>query len=381
MAIAISSVVSIHPNVPSRDAKTGSSNGTLKRVVLILWTLVAPEIVILWALRQWIGARRLAEEFKGSLSFSTGIGTYSRCTGLEGQGWTTAHGHLMQMGGFVLYDETHRAIEILEPKRFRQLLLDDWIEFPRITEAEIRDIGKSDALFKGFAIIQGTWLVIHCASRLLSGYMITGIELIALTSIISNAVLYWLWWDKPLDVRCPVPVYLLDGTDKEKAEIKPDAMWNRNSSLNIFGNLREMSGLSEMEAAHRTHSSPFHAIPADISVKSMEAEERTVHVVSAVAGVTSTIFYLSWLFGTLSFSTHAERIAWQACSVAVAICTVALLLHARQGLNLQRKRARFLLDVYVIAHVLLTLASLLSLKQLPPSAYNAVWWTSYLPHI
>ena len=66
IAIAVSSVVSIHPNVPPRDAKTQSSHGTFKRIVLILWTLAAPEIVMLWAMRQWIGAKRIAEEFKGA---------------------------------------------------------------------------------------------------------------------------------------------------------------------------------------------------------------------------------------------------------------------------------------------------------------------------
>jgi len=145
-----------------------------------------------------------------------------------------AHGHLMQMGGFVLYDERHRAREVLEPNRFKELLLEGWIEFPRITEEEIMDMSKSDALFKGFSIFQTVWIIVQCMARSWNGYMLTGVELVAVSSVISNAVLYFLWWSKPLDVRCPVPVYLVEGMENQKGKIKEDAYSDHTCEFSFF---------------------------------------------------------------------------------------------------------------------------------------------------
>ncbi|KAF9556618.1 hypothetical protein CPC08DRAFT_711114 [Agrocybe pediades] len=55
--------VSVHPNMPS---PTHSDKRVfLAKVELMIWTLLFPEMIILWAFRQWRGARMLSKKFKG----------------------------------------------------------------------------------------------------------------------------------------------------------------------------------------------------------------------------------------------------------------------------------------------------------------------------
>ena len=62
--------VSIHPNIPS--ANESSLRIFLRRIELMFWAVVAPEMIITWALRQWLGARSLEklQVYKGEPSKS-----------------------------------------------------------------------------------------------------------------------------------------------------------------------------------------------------------------------------------------------------------------------------------------------------------------------
>ena len=58
--------ISIHPNIPSPN-ETGW-RFFLRRLELMFWALLAPELVIVWAFRQWLGARELERLYKGAVS-------------------------------------------------------------------------------------------------------------------------------------------------------------------------------------------------------------------------------------------------------------------------------------------------------------------------
>ena len=58
--------VSVHPNIPAPNES--SSRIFLRRLELMFWAVVSPEMIITWALRQWSGARRLEKLYKGELS-------------------------------------------------------------------------------------------------------------------------------------------------------------------------------------------------------------------------------------------------------------------------------------------------------------------------
>ena len=55
--------VSVHPNIPASNES--SRRIFLHRLELMFWAVVGPEMIITWALRQWLGARRLGKLYKG----------------------------------------------------------------------------------------------------------------------------------------------------------------------------------------------------------------------------------------------------------------------------------------------------------------------------
>ena len=60
--------VSIHPNIPGPNES--SRRIFLRRLELMFWAVVAPEMIITWARRQWLGARYLEklQVYKGEPS-------------------------------------------------------------------------------------------------------------------------------------------------------------------------------------------------------------------------------------------------------------------------------------------------------------------------
>ena len=97
---------------------------------------------------------------------------------------------------------------VLSPERFSELLSAGKIEFPTTTAEEIEDRSKSDGFSKTIALGQTLWFVVQCISRRAQHLDLTLIELVTLSLAVLNGLIYFLWWNKPLDVRCPVRIYL-----------------------------------------------------------------------------------------------------------------------------------------------------------------------------
>lgn len=99
---------------------------------------------------------------------------------------------------------------ILSPEKLEKLLAKGEIEFPKITEKQIEDRSKGDGLAKALVIGQTTWFIVQCIARKAQGLDITRIELTTLSFAALNASMYFVWWNKPLDVQSHEVVYLLD---------------------------------------------------------------------------------------------------------------------------------------------------------------------------
>jgi hypothetical protein len=55
--------VSVHPNIPDPDE--GWPRVTIRRLGLMIATLIVPEAIVAWAFRQRLVAGKLAEKYKG----------------------------------------------------------------------------------------------------------------------------------------------------------------------------------------------------------------------------------------------------------------------------------------------------------------------------
>ncbi|KAF9480163.1 hypothetical protein BDN70DRAFT_640834 [Pholiota conissans] len=414
VTIIACSWVSVHPNIPAPGRKEWQV--ALMRLELMVWTIIAPEMMIFWAIRQWIGARKLASLYNDK----------------EHENWTKTHGYFIQMGGFVLYHGSRRG-GVLSPERMEALLRDRLIEFPTITEEEIQDRSKGDALSKMLVIGQTSWFIAQCITRRAQGLIMTELELVTLAFAALNSFMYFFWWNKPLDVRTRVPVYVYDKPIPEKespndelssqsnsplritaAQHEPQAKavrhyWNRVTGfiLNLFfrwpwqgvvrmfarlGDMAEFAGRSNVIEDNQEKVHPFYAMNT-----SDKESNRIVGIVSIIGIIFGGIHCAGWGF---LFPTHAEQVIWQVTSVIVTGVPVFMVISViSQTIYFQTETfclERFLEDLkdvsitiaiyfglplYIIARLVLLGEALVALRSLPAGAFLEVQWTSFLPHV
>ena len=70
--------VSVHPNIPC--PKESRWRILLRRLELMFWAVIGPEMIIIWALRQWLGARELEKDYKGEPSSYIKFNTFNLST-------------------------------------------------------------------------------------------------------------------------------------------------------------------------------------------------------------------------------------------------------------------------------------------------------------
>ena len=98
-------------------------------------------------------------------------------------------------------------VTVLTLEILRELVKDPKFKI-RITEDEIADRSKGDALSKTIFILQSTWFIAQCIARHIQVLDITQLELTTLALASLNGITFILWWHKPLGVQTVVPVYL-----------------------------------------------------------------------------------------------------------------------------------------------------------------------------
>ena len=135
----------------------------------------------------------------------------------------------------MLFDsEGNSAKGVLTPDIFSQLLKEEKIEFPKVTVEEIEDRSKSDGFSKTIALGQTLWFVAQCIARRAQHLDLTLIELLTLSLAVINGVMYFLWWNKPMDVRCPIRVYLLDTSYTPNMFHKKEPPFYRSCEFQVY---------------------------------------------------------------------------------------------------------------------------------------------------
>lgn len=140
------------------------------------------------------------------------------------------------------------------PKELDELLSNGAI---RITQNEIKDKGRSDALSKGLVLVQTTWFVIQCIARRIEHLPITELELVTLAFAALNFMTYAVWWNKPQNVECPVRVYRKTQTGEDEdqgrgesstdAELDCQGQGERESGTQSDGGVTALSTLPDQQ--------------------------------------------------------------------------------------------------------------------------------------
>ncbi|KAF8505041.1 hypothetical protein BU17DRAFT_58091 [Hysterangium stoloniferum] len=423
--------VSVHPNLPEPNEVWWAV--MLRRLELMFWAIIAPELIIAWSLRQWDGARRLEKKYR-QYSCTDYVETDLK--------WTVTHGHFIQMGGYMLVDG-QVAKGTLTPEHFKELLEVGKIEFPTISKEEINDRSKGDALSKALVIVQTTWFILQCIARKAQGLATTQIELLTLALATLNGIIYFLWWDKPLDIRYPVPIHMLETPINPINLDAPEATemsWSEwlNKDLIPFCTAIRCVGVGFRRAASRPLKTvkgkpwfvilwiilfhwPWSAVYAIVvrcsrfvitnhredgrmRIESWYAFKREIadgpfkpSIVPPLLGtVFGAIHFIGWFY---TFPTHTEALLWLVCSVLITfdqfLFTVWMgFFDLMDVVGYPPRGSRTYLALlwfntftmctfpaYLLARLGLLVEAFISLRTLPPKAYQNVEWTSFLPHI
>ncbi|KAF8660455.1 hypothetical protein AX16_001635 [Volvariella volvacea WC 439] len=375
-----------------------------------LYTLMTPEIVIMWAIRQRIMAGRIAERNKH-------------------RGWTRTHGFFVQMGGLMHRVErdgevTYQVAGV--PKQGSGYDI-DWesIKIPRIPEKEIKDHGKGDILAKAIVVLQTTWFVAQCIARHAEGLTITEIELVTLAFATLNMITYGLWWSKPLNVG--YPIYFdengnrVDGPEEKRGLMWWTVLWKSGTQHSlpegesgrqgvvktilvtvivkpfsaIFGPLGIMMGERgevKRDEGRPTSVHPFYA------ARMNDSDAALAIIYGSVVGVLfGGIHLLGWNF---QFSTITERVLWRTSSLILTIIPFILTAGYASFIATQRAHNPSLHQIYqhiafailmptgflgaplyFMARVTLLVLAFSHLRALSDSAYQNVRWTEFIPHI
>lgn len=122
---------------------------------------------------------------------------------------------------------------VLTSDAFQKLLAENLINFPTITEDEINDKSKVDALSKGIALLQLTWFIVQIITRAVQDLAMTELELITAALAGLCSIMYIFWWDKPRDVRFPVLIRT-KGVDEILANKPEEVTWRTSGSESGF---------------------------------------------------------------------------------------------------------------------------------------------------
>ncbi|KAH9479058.1 hypothetical protein JR316_0007635 [Psilocybe cubensis] len=348
------------------------------------------------------------------------------------------------MGGFTLFDG-QRPMGVLSHKHLSHLLREGKVRFPDISVKEIEDRSKSDGLAKFLVIGQTTWFILQVITRKVQGLGTTKLEISSLAFAAINATVYFFWWNKPYDVRTSVPVYLLKPTDEPGKEdpmseyltiqINETVITKEKSHQGKFSDTEDMARVRQPVfsrnvlrklvswpiAALMYVSKCLHNMSENFPEfhhfqhrKGPEAEgikkvpkfyailgDYDMHVnlvVSIIGVVFGSIHCAAWSF---RFPSSVELILWRVASLLITCIPASFLVVVfsvdgvlkaptdpyKRGwkgfirVHISPFMFAVLLPMYGLARAILITESLITLRDLPSSAFSIVSWTTFIPHI
>jgi len=220
----------------------------------MLVALLMPEVIVLWAMRQWVASRSLQKEYQGAPSLSpTFIPNFSLQSSSLDFNWTKTHAYFALMGGFVYKKnrndlDAHGALGYPYEHPLSTLIRHKKII---LSDKDIKDRSKGDIISKSLVLVQTPWFVIQFLARISQRLPVTKLELVTLAYTVLNFTTYFFWWNKPQNLSCPVRVYAdeirslrnvtLPKTEDPQAADMPNDLPSELTEPNIEDRVREPS--------------------------------------------------------------------------------------------------------------------------------------------
>ncbi|KAF9566568.1 hypothetical protein CPC08DRAFT_758900 [Agrocybe pediades] len=417
--IFAASWVAVHPNMPGPNVSKVKK--ILLRVEIMLWAIITPELIIVWAMQQWRGAKDMEQEF---------ISRYRKPN--DAFKWTKKHGFFLQMGGFILY-EKDKPRRILGWSTLMQHYANGRVDLSEITEATIDDRSKADGFSKCIALIQTFWFIIQCIARFSDKHLaLTELELVTAALAVLSLLMYSFWWNKPFNAEVPIVIVLHEhgyyqhlsiqthGNDvlpihtkvvsKFRAFILAGIELVRNKLLNwnsfekltlipynvgkyVLGCIKELMESYPPPVDPYSMKVPmFYYSEGDASVEN----HITLNQIGSflVAAVFGAIHCAGWS-DRIIFHTRAVSLLWRISSVIITgipLLWISLFISLLiDEADLDSKvlaligatgyLSVFSIPFYIIARIMLLILAFVELRYIPQGALNNIPWANALPFI
>ncbi|KAI9768074.1 MAG: hypothetical protein M1840_005108 [Geoglossum simile] len=288
--------------------------------------------------------------------------------------WTITYSFAVLMGAIALTDTDGNGCTRVSPIDFHRLASEWKLGLPSASNrkelspldlSEIRDKSKSSNVVKTLACFQAGWLVIQCIGRRSQGLQITTLEIITIAYTMNAFLVYWLWWNKPLDIEVPIKVKadaVPSGVPRVVNDAGLECDW-----LALKKRLRNEPGSVRLPEILATHLN-------DIAEKYY-----------ALVGMILTAMAFGAIHAAAwnnDFTSLTEKLLWRICSVVTVAIPVAVL----AMIPLRSSVAYYWLSlisvlIYSICRLYLIVEPFVSLRSLPADAYDTIQWSNLIPHI
>ncbi|KAJ7247087.1 hypothetical protein C8J57DRAFT_1674670 [Mycena rebaudengoi] len=346
--------VSVHPNVPPPNMSPLTLLWYRLRMMLI--AIIAPELMVGFAARQFFTSRWYAKEHKISKT----------------------HGFFISMGGFVSHVGHH---PITNPSDVHEYLA----AIRAVDVGDINDKSKGDALSKGVAFAQGAWFMTQCFARVAQNLPITELEIATLAFAVVNVFIWLLWWNKPLDVQRPIMVIPLN----DRHLMSP-----LGYSEEASGRRRIMFGLiNVMVNGHDTYDPAVDtSVPPFWSSSDKQDKYKHAFLMGCLVGTMfGSIHCAAW---NADFASSVEMWLWRSCALSVTAIPLIIALRLAAFITRHDEDDSFpvilkilfwlfvlSLVTYVIARLFLIVLPLIALRAPAAGSLMDVNWSIYIPHL
>ena len=404
------SVLSLNVFPPS----FGDVKKAWRKLLMALLCFIGPEFIFQLAVGQWCSARRSVEDFKKSNN--------TKRPGCRR--WTMTHAFFANMGGFALQTQMANQAQWtsfpLDAKQVLYLVDNDYISYEEvcIQREDIKDKDKVDGVVRLIIVCQIFWFFVCCVARIYQHLTVTALELATLGFIFCSMGTYYFWFYKPMDVgraiiltpTATIEEILCDAGDKAREPYRDTPMdfvyrdeWSWTRYWTHWKGIVRIFFRVNFDRTIR----PIDKIPDDNFPHIMGWPMWVLFVFQTGYGV---VHLSGW---TLPFPTHTEKLLWHISTVTIMVCILGtwivevtawrspiavmkkekeLDVEENDGYSrrlLKRVAARMRnttasrdpeMDVPLRALIPVIIEGFVGLRALPPSAYESVDWTVFLPH-
>lgn len=345
------------------------------------------------------------------------------------------HGFFLQMGGFVLYENEYPK-KVLVFSSFISALHGKKIDAPTVTEQELQDRSKGNAISKAIVVLQTSWFAFQCIGRLAQRLPLSELEVITLAFAFMNAAIYAAWWNKPqgADTAICIPLKLAKGVihphprpagppqancqhSNDKVPSIPPHEYQQDQSTGeteiwLRSQLRKDRSETTSPVFFFFHLPlrivsymfhPFEKIsmgnlpkPEALRVPMFYAEDfigyRSQVLASCIFGtIFGAIHLIAWVS---EFPSHPDHVLWRVSAIIMIVEPLLIgpaatsrgegegfvLLIINSMRDLSYWLATYLIPLYVAARFVVIIIALLAIRHPPHNVLVDLSWTSLLPH-